>query len=96
MTAHILRLSSILSVLALPVAAVANEPLDPNIPEGPCAKSITAIGAPLGHRLGTAPDGAPALYFVVRSEGREYDVRCDVDSGNIRDVARRRKDTSTQ
>jgi hypothetical protein len=66
------------------------------LPEGPCANSIKAIGPATEYKTGPAPDGKPAIFSIVRSDGHEYLVRCDQASGMINDVAPHLRTQQTQ
>jgi hypothetical protein len=52
-----------------------------------CLESINVIGASMGHVERTGPDGKSVLHFVVRSNGAEYDVKCETDTGMVKDVS---------
>lgn len=52
-----------------------------------CLKSVNVIGASMGHVERKGPDGKSMLHFVVRSNGAEYDVKCETETGMVRDVS---------
>lgn len=51
-----------------------------------CLKSVNVIGASMGHVEKTGPDGKSMLHFIVRSNGAEYDVKCETETGLVKDV----------
>lgn len=51
-----------------------------------CLKSVNLIGASIGHKVTTGSDGKAMLDFIVRSNGAEYNVQCDGETGVVRDV----------
>lgn len=51
-----------------------------------CLKSVNLIGASVGHKVSTGTDGKAMLDFIVRSNGAEYAVKCDGDTGVVKDV----------
>lgn len=53
----------------------------------PCLKSINIIGASMGHVEKKGDDGKSMLHFLVRSNGAEYDVKCETDTGMVKDVS---------
>jgi hypothetical protein len=54
-----------------------------------CLESINVIGASVGHVEKQGPSGKPMLHFLVRSNGAEYDVVCEADTGLLKDVSLR-------
>jgi hypothetical protein len=61
-----------------------------------CLKSINVIGASMGHVEKTGTDGKSMLHFVVRSNGAEYQVLCETETGIVKDVsASVRQDSET-
>jgi malonyl CoA-acyl carrier protein transacylase len=54
-----------------------------------CTKTVNAMGAAMGHRAETAPDGRPMYRFTLRTNGLDYDVMCDAKSGVVSDVTPR-------
>ncbi len=84
-----------LTLTAMSVS-VASATTSKQIPDGPCAKSIKAIGPTIGHLVGVAPDGQSAVFGIVRTEGVEYVVRCDAATGMINDVSRRKRQDDGQ
>lgn len=52
-----------------------------------CLKSVNVIGSSMGHRQKDGPDGQAMLHFTVRSNGQEYDVKCDAATGMVKDVS---------
>lgn len=67
-------------------AALAEEPAAPDKLD-PCLRSINVIGASMGHVEKTGPDGKSVLHFLVRSNGSEYDVSCETETGMVKDVS---------
>lgn len=51
-----------------------------------CIKSVNAIGASMGHTKRTGAEAKPILDFVVRSNGLDYRVACEIETGLLRDV----------
>ena len=74
------------SLVTLAAQAVAAENVTPD-PLDRCLKSVNIIGASIGHTEQVGTNGEPMLHFVVRSNGSEYDVKCEAKSGMIKDVS---------
>jgi hypothetical protein len=54
-----------------------------------CMKNIDAIGASMGHKAETSPDGRSVLRFHLRTNGLDYEVVCDPKTGMLGDVTPR-------
>jgi hypothetical protein len=81
-----LFLVTLIGTAASAAPALANE--DANADRlDPCLKSINLIGASMGHVEKTGADGKSMLHFIVRSNGAEYDVACETDTGLVKDVS---------
>ena len=52
-----------------------------------CIKSINAVGASMGHRERKGTEDKPILDFIVRANGSDYRIACEMDSGFLRDIA---------
>ena len=84
-----LKLASIftfvgLCTFALPAAATEKAASPDRLDR--CLKSINIIGASMGH-VEKGQDGKSMLHFLVRSNGAEYDVKCEADTGMVKDVS---------
>ena len=78
------------AVLAFTVPAGAAEQVSQQIPAvDACNKTVSAMGAPMGHTSDVTPDGRPVYRFVLRTNGLDYDVVCDATSGVVNDVTPR-------
>jgi hypothetical protein len=53
----------------------------------PCIKSINAVGASLGHRERKGTEEKPILDFLVRANGSDYRIACEMESGFLKDIA---------
>jgi hypothetical protein len=82
--------------LGLPLTASATEVQDAKAPAAEaakpdridrCLKSIAVIGASMGHVEKTDASGKSMLHFLVRANGSEYDVKCETDTGMVKDVS---------
>ena len=78
------------AALALALPAFATENVAQDIPSvDACTKNVNALGASMGHKADTAPDGRPIYRFVLRIAGLDYDVVCDAETGVVSDVSPR-------
>ena len=48
-----------------------------------CERSVSRIGAQMGHTLQKGADGGVVYVFVVRSDGGNYAVRCEGGTGTL-------------
>jgi hypothetical protein len=53
----------------------------------PCIKSINAVGASLGHSERKGTEEKPILDFLVRANGSDYHIACEMESGFLKDIA---------
>jgi hypothetical protein len=92
-TCHLLLPAALaaLGAVILPAAAAdAADKISQDIPSpAACSKTVNAMGASMGHRADTSPDGKPIYHFVLRQNGYDYDVTCDAASGVVGDVTPR-------
>jgi hypothetical protein len=72
--------------VAMPSPARAAEPAETAALDK-CLKSVNIIGASIGHKEKAGPDGKTMLHFVVRSNGADYDVKCEAETGMVKDVS---------
>lgn len=56
---------------------------------GACDNAVRAMGSDMGHRAEIGADGRSFQVYVVRANGTDYSVKCDVASGTIQDVGPR-------
>lgn len=86
------RLIALIVAIATPALAAAPE-FSRDIKEQPaieaCQKAVDLMGASLGSKAITADNGAPAILFLVRANGLDYEVICDAATGVVSDVAPR-------
>jgi hypothetical protein len=75
--------ATVLIASALPGAATAAFGPDA------CLGAVKAIGAQMGRGEPVQERGAPALRYVVRTNGCDYDVICDPATGLVSDVSPR-------
>lgn len=92
MTAKILahRACVCATALMLGLPATAAEKISQQLPSAEaCTRTINAMGASMGNKADTAPDGRPIYRFVVRTNGLDYDAVCDAATGVVSDVTPR-------
>ena len=78
------------AALALSGPASAATPVSQETPSADaCTKTIDAMGASMGHTAETAPDGRSVLRFVLRTNGLDYEVICDPNTGILGDITPR-------
>lgn len=85
-------LAGLAAALAMlgPAAAPAAETVSRQIPAvDACAKTVNALGASMGHTADATAEGRPIYRFVLRTNGLDYDVVCDAESGLVSDVTPR-------
>jgi hypothetical protein len=54
-----------------------------------CVKSVNAMGAQMGRAEPVRDERGVVNRYIVRSNGVDYDVLCDPETGLVRDVAPR-------
>ncbi|MGQ0671348.1 MAG: hypothetical protein ACT4N2_00505 [Hyphomicrobium sp.] len=72
------------ALMATPLAA---EPVKSDSAPDKCSHSVGVIGASMGPAEEKSVAGKPMLLFVVRSNGTDYDVTCDAETGLVKDVS---------
>ncbi len=80
----------VLATISLPIGAAMAAPSASQREDrlAACAKSVDALGAPIGHSEVEERDGRPVYRFLVRSNGLDYRVTCDPATGVVSDVSR--------
>ena len=79
-----------LAAFALSVSARATETVAHDVPPADaCIKTVNAMGASMGHKAETGPDGKPIYRFVLRQNGVDYEAVCDAATGLVGDVTLR-------
>jgi hypothetical protein len=78
------------AALVLAGPAFAATPVSQETPSAEaCTKNIDAMGASMGHKAETAPDGRSVLRFQLRTNGLDYEVICDPKTGMLGDITPR-------
>jgi len=54
-----------------------------------CTKTVSAMGANMGHEADVSSDGRPIYRYVLRTNGLDYEVVCDPATGVVGDVTPR-------
>lgn len=76
-------------VVALIASPLAAEPVKSEAASDKCSHSVGVIGASMGPAEQKSIGGKPMLMFVVRSNGTDYNVTCDAETGLVKDVSAR-------
>ena len=72
-----------------PAALAAESAAEPNGTFKACLKSVSVLGASMGHSEIKSKDGRQLYRFTLRTAGLDYVADCDAATGSIGDVVPR-------